>query len=230
MLLISGRNAVLESVHSGNARKIIVRHGASIHFDDIKVPFEVLGRRDFEYEYGLETQGVVAEIDDFEYSDFKAYLNDGEKKGNIAILDKIQDPHNFGAIIRATHCFGIRDIFVPRHDQAGVTPAVYKASAGALFYSRVFEIVNLGMAIDDLKKIGFVVIAADISEEAVPLKSFQIDDKQSKAIIIGSEGKGIRQSILERADFRVNINMDSKIDSLNASMSSAILCYHLFSK
>ncbi len=230
MLLISGRNAVLEAVHSGKARKIIVRHGASIHFDDIKVPFEVLGRRDFEYEYGLETQGVVAEIDDFSYSDFRTYFHDNKEKGNVAILDKIQDPHNFGAIIRATHCFGIRDILVPRHDQAGVTPAVYKSSAGALFYSRVFEIVNLGNAVDDLKKLGFVIIAADISEDAVPLKSFEIDDKRKKAIIIGSEGKGIRQSILERADFRVNINMNSKIDSLNASMSSAILCYHLFSK
>lgn len=228
-MIISGRNPVIEAKRSGRAKKIIVRHGASIHFDNIDVPFEVLGRRAFEELYGTETQGVVAEIDDFEYSDLKDILKDADKISGVVFLDKIQDPHNFGAIIRAVHCFGLRHIVVPRHDQAKVSSAVYKASAGALFYMNVCEVVNLGQAVDEFKSRGFSILALDIDGDK-DLKSLRGEVKYPLGVIIGSEGKGIRESILERADYKVKINMDSNIDSLNASMSSAVILYELFSR
>lgn len=228
-MIISGRNAVIEAKKSGAAKKIIVRHGASIHFDNIDIPFEVMGKRAFEEIYGTETQGAVAEIDDFVYADLKDMLkNTAEIKGAV-FLDKIQDPHNFGAIIRAAHCFGIRHIVVPRHDQAKVSAAVFKASAGALFYMSVAEAVNLGQAIDEFKDRGFSIAAADTAGN-INLKKSDGMVKYPLGIIIGSEGRGIRESILERADYRLKIDMDSDIDSLNAAMSAAIVLYQLFGK
>ena len=162
-MIISGRNPVIEAKKCGKAKKIIVRQGASIHFDNINIPFEVLGRRAFEEQYGTETQGVVCVVDDFEYTDLKYILKKSSQIEGVVFLDKIQDPHNFGAIIRACHCFGIRHIIVPRHDQAKVSPAVYKASAGSLFYTEVCEVVNLGQAIDEFKSKGFSIAAADIN-------------------------------------------------------------------
>lgn len=228
-MIISGRNPVIEAKNSGKAKKIIVRHGSSIHFDNIDVPFEVLGRRAFEELYGFETQGVVAEVDDFEYLDFRVMVRDKSTQSGVVFLDKIQDPHNFGAIIRAAHCFGIRNIVVPRHDQAKVTAAVFKASAGALFYMNISEVVNLGQAIDEFKTAGFKIAAADINGD-INLKESSNIVKMPIGVVIGSEGKGIRESILERADYRLKINMNADIDSLNASMSSAVIFYQLFSK
>jgi len=234
LLIVSGRNVVLEALKANRAKKIIVRHGASIHFDDIQIPFEVAGRRDFEAKYGFETQGVVCEIDEFEYSDFNQYLQKQQEQNNqenikgVIVLDKIQDPHNFGAIIRAAHCFGVTDIIVPKHDQAKVTPAVFRASAGSIFYSMIFEVTNLGSAVEDLINNQFLIVAADIGEDALPISQFKPESNRSIAVIIGSEGKGIRESILNRADIKLKIEMNSKIDSLNASMSSAIICYQLF--
>lgn len=227
-MIITGRNPVFEALASSKAKKIFVRHGANVHFDSVKVPFEVLGRKVFEEKFGLETQGVAALIDDFEYTDFKVALKDIQNEKGVVFLDKIQDPHNFGAIIRAAHCFGIKHIIVPRHDQAKVNQSVYKSSAGAIFYVNVIEVVNLGNAIDELKKEGFLIAAADMNG-AVKLNS--IDNvKYPVGVIIGSEGKGIRESLLERADLKVVIPMDAKIDSLNASMSAAIFFYQLFAE
>lgn len=227
-MIISGRNPVIEAKKSGQAKKIIVRQGASIHFDNINMPFEVLGRRAFEEKYGTETQGVVCEVDDFKYSELKNILQKSSIEG-VVFLDKIQDPHNFGAIIRACHCFGIRHIIVPRHDQARVSPAVYKASAGALFYTEICEVVNLGEAIDEFKKKGFFIAAADINGD-INLKSTSSIVKFPLGVIIGSEGRGIRESILDRADYKLKIGMSSNIDSLNASMSCAVILYQLFSR
>ena len=228
-MIISGRNPVIEAKKCGLAKKIIVRQGASIHFDNINVPFEVLGRRAFEEKYGTETQGVVCEIDDFKYTDLKDMLKTGKNMEGVVFLDKIQDPHNFGAIIRACHCFGIRNIVIPRHDQAQVSPAVYKSSAGALFYTNIAQVVNLGQAVDEFKKTGFKIAAADING-AVNLKETASIVKFPLGVIIGSEGKGIRESILERADYKLKISMQSDIDSLNASMSCAVILYELFSR
>ena len=228
-MIIFGRNPVIEAKKSGKAKKIIVRHGANIHFDNIDIPFEVLGRRAFEERYGTETQGVVCVVDDFEYAELKDILKKSSLIERVVFLDKIQDPHNFGAVIRACHCFGIRHIIVPRHDQARVSPVVYKASAGSLFYTEICETVNLGQAIDEFKNKGFSIAAADINGD-INLKSASSIVKFPLGVIIGSEGRGIRGSILERADYKLKISMASDIDSLNASMSCAVILYQLFSR
>lgn len=226
-MIITGRNPVFEALASNAAKKVFVRHGASVHFDKVTVPFEVLGRSVFEEQFGLETQGVAALIDDFEYTDFKARLPKLSAERGVLMLDQIQDPHNFGAVIRAAHCFGIKDIIVPRHEQAKVSPAVYKSSAGAIFYCNVIEVVNLGQAADSLKENGFTVAAAEM-EGGITLGNAKKEAKYPMAVIIGSEGKGVRESILARADLRLSIPMKAKIDSLNAAMSAAVICYSLF--
>lgn len=226
-MIVSGRNPVFEALASGKAKKIFVRRGASVHFDNVDVPFEVLGRSVFEERFGPEAQGVAALTDDFEYADFKEALPGLKKEKGVVLLDKIQDPHNFGAVIRAAHCFGINNLIVPRHDQARVTQAVYKASAGAVFYVNIMEVVNLGAAVDCLKAEGFSIAAADAAGD-VRLDKAAGRVKYPLGIIIGSEGRGIRESLLRRADVRLTIPMKAKIDSLNAAMSGAVIFYQIF--
>lgn len=228
-MIVTGRNPVFEALKSKAAKKIYVRKGATVHFEKVEVPFEVLSRGAFESQFGEETQGVAALVDDFQYADFKTRLPLMKDSCGVALLDQIQDPHNFGAVIRAAHCFGITDIIVPRHDQARVTPSVYKASAGALFYCNITEVVNLGQAVDSLKDEGFAVACADM-EGDTPLYEANQSVQSPIAVIIGSEGKGIRESILDRADVKLRIPMKAKIDSLNASMSAAVIFYELFGK
>lgn len=228
-MYITGRNPVFEAIRCAAAKKIYVRHGASVHFDKVSVPFEVLGRSVFEEKFGEETQGVAALIDDFQYLPLNNGIKGLENEKGVVLLDRIQDPHNFGAIIRAAHCFGIKNIIVPRHEQAKVSPAVYKASAGAIFYSNVIEAVNLGQAADALKEKGFFIIAAEMEGGETP-KGIKPQAGYPIGVIIGSEGKGIRESVLARADGRVSIPMEGNIDSLNAAMSAAVILYELFSE
>lgn len=226
-MIITGRNAVFEALASKAAKKIYVRKGASVHFDNVDVPFEVLSKGAFESKFGHETQGVAAQIPDFEYTDFRVRLTGMKNEKGVVLLDQIQDPHNFGAVIRAAHCFGIKDIIVPRHEQAHVSPVVYKASAGALFYCNVIEVVNLGQAVASLKNEGFTIAAADM-EGDIPLEEAKTRVNYPLGVIVGSEGKGIREGVLSRADLCISIPIEARIDSLNAAMSAAIIFYTFF--
>lgn len=226
-MVITGRQPCLEAKRAEKALKLYVRKGASIHFDNIDIPFEVLPKKEFETRFGLDSQGVACEVSDFEYMPLSMLLKDVENIKGILFLDKILDTHNFGAIIRAAHCFGIRHIIVPKYDQAPVTNATYKASAGSLFYMNIIEVTNLGEAIDELKKKNFFIVASDMDGTS-SLKNCRDKVAYPLGVIIGSEGRGIRQSILERADMTVKIEMNAIIDSLNASMSAAIMLYEFF--
>jgi 23S rRNA (guanosine2251-2'-O)-methyltransferase len=224
-LIIVGKNPVFESINAGKCQKIFIRKGTKFNFKSfLNVPYDIIEPILFDKKFGRKVQGIAAEID-FQYEDFEENIQDMIQNKSVVLLDRIVDPQNMGAIVRAAHCFGIKHIIVAKDNQSKVTPAVFKASAGSLFYTKVIEVVNISRTLDNMKKNGFYVYAADVKTE-IFLEDLHIN--RPFVIIIGSEGKGIRPNVLKRADYIFKIPMKGKIDSLNASQSAAII-FHKFS-
>jgi 23S rRNA (guanosine2251-2'-O)-methyltransferase len=170
-------------------------------------------------------QGVVAEVRTFAYAELEDLL-EAAKRANepplIAVLDGIQDPHNFGAIVRSAHALGAHGVVIAKDRAVQVTGAVVKAAAGATEHCPIARVVNLSRALEALKEAGLWVAAAD-PEGAQTLDRARLDGPL--AVVVGGEGPGVRDGVLKHCDLRVKIPMRGKVASLNASVSAAILLY-----
>lgn len=171
-------------------------------------------------------QGIAADINDFQYAEFTTVLNNGSSF--YLILDHIEDPHNLGAIIRTANFFGVGGIIIPKDRAVGITPTVIKTSSGAAMTIPICKVSNIGNAMHDLKKNNVWIIGADTSAEK---EASEIDiDNLDIALVIGSEGKGLTKSIINKCDFLVSISKTGKVESLNASVAAGILIYQLIEK
>lgn len=166
--------------------------------------------------------GVVAEIADAEYADFDDVV---EREGTsfILILDGITDPQNLGAILRVADGFGVHLVVLPEHESVGLTSVAVKTSAGATAWVPVAQVTNLSRAIETLRKRGYWVYAAAADGEGPEA----IDFRGNVALVLGSEGKGIRRNVLEHCDRTVTIPMRGHLDSLNVATAAAVLCYEV---
>ncbi|MDR2105000.1 MAG: RNA methyltransferase [Deferribacteraceae bacterium] len=222
-MLIYGRNPVFEAVKTGKAERIFIRKGAVVYDKTFNLPVSVLSKGDFDAKFPKEAQGLGGETADIAPIDFDI---NKIKSGGVVILDRIQDPQNYGAILRSAVCFGVQSVITPRYNRAPITPAVVKASAGAVFYLDIFEITNLRQACAALKIAGYTILAAS-SDGSISLRGYLPPPKI--AAIIGSEGRGVRQSLSEEADGALKIDIqEGKIDSLNAAQAAAIVFFALF--
>ena len=167
-------------------------------------------------------QGIVVVIDDFEYSDVDTMYNDNV----VVMLDHLEDPHNFGAIIRTCECAGIKSIIIPKDRSVSVNSTVMKTSAGALSNVSIAMVNNLVRTIDDFKKEGFFVYAADMDGENY--KNVSYSDKV--LLVIGSEGNGVGRLVKENCDQILAIPQFGHVNSLNASVAAAILIYGIVNK
>jgi len=170
-------------------------------------------------------QGVVLEVAEFAYAELEDLVTrataDGQT-GLVLVLDGIEDPHNFGALVRSAFALGAHGVVIAKDRAVGVTPVAVKASAGAVAHLPIARVTNLSRALLDLKDAGLWVTAADLKGDRRP---DEVDFKGPTAIVIGSEGEGIRHGVLEKADFRVRIPMAGPLGSLNASVAGALLLY-----
>ncbi len=199
--------------------------------------FEIIqkNRHDIDKMFPHENhQGIVIFIDSAEIKQkigLGELINQLEKKiregelPTIAILDQIQDPGNLGAIVRSAAQFNINSIIIPEKKASPLTPASIKSAAGGDQFVDIITTNNLSRAMEELKKIGFWIGAAD-SEGSSKIKSIKMNTPF--CIIIGSEGKGVRKLIKEKSDFLISIPTTNKLDSLNASVSAGILFYEIF--
>lgn len=142
----------------------------------------------------------------------------------IIILDQIQDPHNFGSIIRTAYTAGAHGIIFQDKRAASITPVVVKSSAGAIEHILMSEVTNINKAIEDLKELGLWIAGADIQGEQ---SLFEVDLTGPLGIVIGSEGEGLRRLVREKCDFLVKIPMKGRLGSLNASVAGAIIIYEV---
>ena len=162
-------------------------------------------------------QGIILEIDDYKYTFIDELLN----KDIVIILDHLEDPHNFGAIIRTCEAAGINSIIIPKDRSVKVNATVMKTSAGTLENVDICMVSNIVNAIKTLKDNGFWIIGTDM--EGTDYR--KIDYKGKIAIVIGNEGKGLSRLTEENCDFVAKIPMYGTVNSLNASVAAALVIY-----
>lgn len=167
-------------------------------------------------------QGIVIVVDDYEYVNYETMLDDKI----VVMLDHLEDPHNFGAIIRTCEAAGIKSIIIPKDRSVSVSGTVMKTSAGALEHVNVAMVNNLVNVIDDFKKNGFFVYAADM--DGVNYKNVSYADKV--LLVIGSEGNGVGRLVKKNCDEILAIPQFGHVNSLNASVAAAILIYGIVNK
>lgn len=232
---IYGRNSVREALTEEAERidKIFVRD--SIRDEQISTIFDlasqhripishVPGSKLFELVGKVNDQGVVALMSAVSYRDFGEWLDeiDTNTYPAILLLDEIEDPGNLGAILRTAVAAGISAVLVPKHRQAPVNATVYKASAGTAGRIPIVRVGNLNQAILKLKDAGFWIGGLEMKGEQF-LWDLEVD--RPLAFVIGSEGSGISQKTLEHCDYTFKIPMENNVESLNVSVSAALLCY-----
>lgn len=237
---IFGRNAVLESLNSdkapekiyilkaelkGSINKIIAKakeKGVIIsHIDKKKLD---------EMANGLSHQGVCALVNNFNYSSIEEILNFAKEKNEdvfLVILDRIEDPHNFGAIIRSCECAGVHGIIVSKRNSSPITEVVQKASAGSINHMKIAKVSNISDTILKLKKENVWIFGSSLEAKENYTK---MDFKGNIAIVIGNEGFGISDLVKKRCDFLTKIPIKGKTQSLNASNACAILIYEALRK
>ena len=235
-LVIEGRYAVLEAFRSGKPiDKVFVLDGcqdgtvrtivreAKKH--DALLNFVTKERLSQISETGKH-QGVVAYAAAYEYSTVDDMLALAEERGEdpfILILDNIEDPHNLGAIIRTANLAGAHGVIIPKHRAVGITPTVAKTSAGAINYTPVVKVTNIGKTMDELKERGMWFACADMDGEVI----YRQNLTGSIGLVIGNEGSGVSRLVKEKCDFISSIPMKGDIDSLNASVAAGVLAFEV---
>lgn len=174
--------------------------------------------------HGEKSQGVVIELDGFPYFSLEDALGISANTERLVILlDQIQDPHNFGAIVRSAVGAGVDFVVIPKNNSVKVTPAVVKVSAGTIFKIPIVMVTNLARTIERLKDEGFWIYAASMG--GTPY--YKVDVSGDIGVVFGNEGKGIRRLIVEKCDGIVSIPMRRNIDSLNVAVSAGIIMYDI---
>ena len=189
---------------------------------DNKISYTVTDSKKMDTMVEGRHQGIIVVIDEFEYSDYKTMLNDKI----VVMLDHLEDPHNFGAIIRTCEAAGIKSIIIPKDRSVSVTGTVMKTSAGALEHVNIAMVNNLVNVIDDFKDNGYFVYAADM--DGTNYNKVNYADKV--LLIIGSEGNGIGRLVKKNCDEILAIPQFGHVNSLNASVAAAILIYGIVNK
>ena len=231
--VVAGRNAVLEALKSGVAiEKIFVargeKQGSIVRILSLarekKVVVQEADRTKLDYISGITThQGVVAYLGQKEYCTLDDILEVPKRKGEppfLILCDEIADPHNLGAILRTAEVSGAHGVVVPRHRGVGVTPAVTKASAGAVLHVPVAKVTNLVRAMEELKEKGVWPYGTDAAASA---SIYETDFTGG----VGSEGAGMTRLVRETCDFLISIPMFGKINSLNASVAAGVVMYEV---
>lgn len=173
----------------------------------------------------LNTQGILAEIEDFTYTGIDEVLSNALDKKRVPVfLDNLNDPQNLGGIIRTCGALGHFDIVLPTTESVSVTESVLRVACGGENYLSVAKVSNLGNAIEKAKKMGFWIVGT-VVEEAGSLTDLTL--QFPLALVMGSEEKGVRDVILKRLDARVMIPMKNQRMSLNVAHATSMVCYEI---
>lgn len=167
-------------------------------------------------------QGIVLKVKDFDY----VSIRELENKEFLVILDHLEDPHNFGAIIRTCEAAGVEGIIIPKDRSVDVNGTVMKVSVGTAEAVKIAQVTNLVTTIENLKKQGFWIIGTDMEGTDY----HDIDYNGKIAIVIGNEGKGMSKLVTKSCDFIATIPMKGKVNSLNASVAAAITIFEATNK
>ena len=234
---VFGRHAVVEALQTPDrVNRVFIQEGTSGR-DAAKV-IELAREKGIQVQTVPKTkiedlvgnavhQGLVASIAAYEYADLEDVFKKAEEKGEdpfIVILDGVEDPHNLGSILRTADATGVHGIIIPKRRSASLTATVAKASTGAIEHVPVVRVTNLTQTIEQLKARGIWVFGTDMN--GTDYRKWNTSGPL--AIVMGNEGKGVSRIVKESVDEMVTIPMVGHVQSLNASVASALMMYEVF--
>lgn len=230
-MIIKGKNVCRETIYSSNnIKRIIVKKSFN---DDVvdymkknHIKYEIIEDKSFNELY-KDSQGIVVELFSYNYYSLDDVLKDVSNDSICLILDSIEDPQNFGNIIRSFEAFGGSFIIIPKNRSCEVNETVMKVSTGAYNYVKIVQVPNLVNSIKKLKENGFWIMGTDMKGETL-YDEVRVD--MPIALVIGSEGFGMSRLVKENCDYLLKVPMKGKINSLNASITAAICISNIVSR
>lgn len=232
-MYIYGKNVAREKISSGD---LIKRAIVSDNFKDRdiinalrdrKVKINFVPSRELDRKVDGLHQGIILEIDNVKTYELLEVVDNIDKEyPTLVMLDHLEDPHNFGAIIRTCEALGVDGIIIPNDRSVGVNATVVKTSAGAIEYIPIIRVVNLVNTIKKLKDRGYWIVGTDMGSTDYTT----IDYRMPVCLVVGNEGKGISKVVRDNCDYIATIPMSGKINSLNASVALGIVLSEVVSR
>ncbi len=233
--MIYGRNPVYEALRARRRQffNLLIAEGIQEkgHLAEIfqlgrerKLPVQTVPRERLE-RISPNNQGVVLEVSGYPYStvtDMLDRANRCSEKPFLLLLDSLQDPQNFGTLLRTAEAAGLHGVVIPLARSAEVTPAVVSASSGASEHLLIAQ-ANLAQVIDSLKQVDVWVVGLEGGQDARPIEQAPLDG--ALALVVGSEGEGMRQLVRQKCDYLTSLTMRGQVDSLNAAVAGSIAIY-----
>jgi len=237
---IYGRNPVIEALTNrpDEVEKVFIRNSLSLSSIEnlqhlisensisvSKVPqikiTKLVGR--------VNDQGIVAQLSQIKYTDYFDWVSSIELQSNPAVLllDGIEDPHNFGAILRSAAAAGISSVIVPTQKQSPVNATVFKTSSGTAGRIPIIRVHDVNQGIKDLKLAGFEIVSLDGNAST---SFWEAGFDNPVAFLIGNEGEGLDKKNLKKSSRVLKIPMENEVESLNASVTAAVVCYEWMRK
>lgn len=234
--VVFGRHAVLESLKGQKGTKLWVQN--EVKGDKIQTILQEAKRQKVpvlrqpkakldQWSARGNHQGVVLQVAPYAYADFEATLAAVCAKKEdpfFLILDRIEDPHNLGSILRTCDATGVDAVIIPKHRACGMTPIVAKTSTGAIEHVPLIRVTNLTKTVEVLKKAGFWIFGTDMT--GTDYRAWNVSGKV--ALIIGNEGKGMQPNLKKEVDELLTIPMTGHVQSLNASVATGLLLYEMY--
>lgn len=228
-MIVEGKNAVMETLKSGVTIKSLLIDKTLQKSFQAKDLFDLIDNKKVSFELSDKAaldkisvfkrhQGVICIISDYQYFDIDDLISENSF---IVLLDGIQDPHNFGSIIRVCECMGVSGIIISKNRCCDVSETVMRVSSGALNHIKISKVVNINSAIEYLKSKNIFVFGTDANGERLD----KVNLKGNIAIVIGAEGFGMHRLTKELCDGILSIPMHGKVNSLNASVACGVVLY-----
>jgi 23S rRNA (guanosine2251-2'-O)-methyltransferase len=232
-----GRNAVYEALRAGRRDFYGLKLADTVRPTDVinsilslaqaaGVPSERVPRRSLNWLGEINHQGVVLEASDYPYADLDTIFETAKERNQppfLLLLDLIQDPQNLGSLIRSAEAVGVHGVVIQRRRAAGVSPAVVNTSSGAVEHLHVAQVTNLVNAINTVK--AYDVWVAGLETDRTAKRYDQADLTGALALVVGSEGQGLRRLVQENCDFLVEMPMMGRVTSLNAAVAGSVVLY-----
>lgn len=233
---VFGNHATVEAIQQGRGNKLFLQEDSkSEKVEHLKllakenaVPVKWVPKQklDTMTNHGVH-QGIVLAITAYEYLTLEELLDQTKEKTEtpfLLILDSLEDPHNFGSILRTADATGVDGIIIPKHRAVGITPVVTKASTGAVEYIPVARVTNLAQSIATLKENSFWIFGTDM--KGTDYRKW--NTQGAIALIIGNEGRGMSQGLHKEVDELLTIPMSGHVQSLNAGVAAGLLMYEVY--
>lgn len=220
---ICGKNSVLDALNNNlPIKKVYISPRVKLE-EKNGVSIEVKSFEELDQMVQANHQGYVAEISEFNYYNIDELLNDMPEK--VLVLDHIQDPHNFGAIIRTANAAGVKHIIIPKDRTVKVTPTVLKVASGGHVGIKIIRVDSLYPTLSKMKDKGFWLYSSALDEQAINIDDVKFN--YPMALILGNEQKGVNKTLLKFSDQKVFIDMKGTVQSLNVSVAAGIMLFKI---